>query len=77
MGRLRGTIDMPLTLEADDARIVSKWRVDTSFAVCPDMKSHTCGVMMLGKGAAYRTSTHHKLNTKSSTEGELVWGEMG
>lgn len=28
--------------------------------------------MMLGKGAIYGTSTKHKINTKSSTEGELI-----
>jgi hypothetical protein len=30
------------------------------------------GMMSLGKGAAYGTSTREKLNTKSSTEAELV-----
>ena len=68
---LRATVDLPLTLEADNAHIV-KWWVDASFAVHPDMKSHTGGMMSLGKGAAYGTSTRQKLNTKSSTEAELV-----
>ena len=68
---LRGTLNMPLTLEADECNIV-KWWVDASFAVHPDMRSHTGGVMMLGKGAIYGTSTRQKLNTKSSTEAELV-----
>jgi hypothetical protein len=36
------------------------------------MKSHTGGVMSLGTGAAYSTSKKQKLNTKSSTEAELV-----
>jgi hypothetical protein len=36
------------------------------------MKSHTGAMMSLGKGAAYGTSTRQKLNTKSSTEAELV-----
>jgi hypothetical protein len=36
------------------------------------MKSHMGGMMSLGKGAAYGTSTREKLNTKSSTEAELV-----
>jgi hypothetical protein len=62
---------MPLTLEADSMHIV-KWWVDASFAVHPDMKSHTGGVMSLGKGAIYGTSTRQKLNTRSSTEAELV-----
>jgi hypothetical protein len=68
---LRGTLQMPLTLEADNMHVV-KWWVDASFAVHPDMKSHTGGVMSLGKGAVYGTSTRQKLNTKSSTEAELV-----
>jgi hypothetical protein len=68
---LRGTAKMPLTLEADGCNIV-KWWADASFAVHPDMRSHTGGVMTLGKGAIYGTSTRQKINTKSSTEAELV-----
>ena len=71
MRYLRGTIDMPLTLEANNMSIV-KWWVDASFAVHPDMKSHTGGTMTLGKGMIYSASTQQKLNTKSLTEGELV-----
>jgi hypothetical protein len=47
---LRATADLPLTLEAENAHIV-KWWVDTSFAVHPDMKSHTGGMMSLGNTA--------------------------
>jgi hypothetical protein len=36
------------------------------------MKSHTGGVMTLGKGATYGMSTRKKLNTKSPTEAELI-----
>jgi hypothetical protein len=68
---LRGTLYMPLTLEADDINVI-KWYVDASFAVHPDMKSHTGGAMTLGKGVIYGTSTRQKINTKSSTEAELV-----
>ncbi len=71
MRYLRGTANMPLVLEADETHII-KWWVDASFAVHPDMKSHTGGAMVMGKGAIYSTSTRHKLNTKSSTEAELV-----
>jgi hypothetical protein len=58
-------------LEADDMHVV-KWWVDASFAVHPDMKGHTGVTMSLGKGSAYARSTRQKLNTKSSTEAELV-----
>jgi hypothetical protein len=36
------------------------------------MRSHTGGVLSLGKGAIYATSTRQKVATKSSTEAELV-----
>ena len=36
------------------------------------MKSHTGEMMTLGKGAVYATSQKQKINTKSSTESELV-----
>jgi ribosomal protein S24E len=36
------------------------------------MKSHTGATMSLGKGSVYSTSVRQKLNTKSSTEAELV-----
>jgi hypothetical protein len=71
MKYLRGTIDLPLMLEADNLHII-KWWVDASYAVHPDMKSHMGGVMTLGEGATYATSTRQKINTKSSTEAELV-----
>ena len=36
------------------------------------MRSHTSGMLSLGKGAVYSTSTKQKINTKSSTEVEFV-----
>ncbi len=71
MRYLRDTVDMPLTLEADELYVL-KWWVDASYAVHPDMRSHTGGAMTLGKGVVFGTSTRQKLNTKSSTEAELV-----
>jgi hypothetical protein len=71
MRYLRSTISMPLTLEASDVRII-KWHIDAAFAVHPDMKGHTGGNMTLGKGSVYGTSTRQKINTRSSTEAELV-----
>jgi hypothetical protein len=62
---------MLLTLEGDCACII-KWWVDVSFAVHPDMKSHTGGATTLGKCAVYGTSMQPKLNKRSSTEAELV-----
>jgi hypothetical protein len=46
--------------------------VDASYAVHGDMKSHTGGVISFGRGAVLSKSSKQKLNTRSSTEAELV-----
>jgi hypothetical protein len=68
---LRSTKDLVLRLSAENLNIV-KWWVDASYAVHHDMRSHTGGTMSMGTGAVYSTSKKQKLNTKSSTEAELV-----
>ena len=63
----------------DDKRIIGAktltdlytW-VDAAYAVHPDMKSQTGGAMSLGTGMIHCKSSKQKLNTKSSTEAELV-----
>ena len=45
---------------------------DAAFAVHPNMHSHTGGTMTLGRGCVISTSIKQKINTKSSTEAELV-----
>ena len=68
---LRRTKHYPLTLQADSMLSI-KWWVDASYGVHPDLRSHTGGTMSLGKGAVYSSSIRQKLNTRSSTEAELV-----
>ena len=46
--------------------------IDASFAVHDDMKGHTGGTMSFRKGVLHAKSSKQKLNTKSSTETELV-----
>ena len=46
--------------------------IDAAYAVHDDMKSHTGGIVTLGRGAVMSKSQKQKLNTKSSTEAELV-----
>ena len=50
------------------------WWVDASFAVHPDLKSHTAtgATVSFGKGCLISLSTKQKINTRSSTEAELV-----
>ena len=62
---------MPLTLSIDNMSIMKTW-VDASYAIHHDMRSHTGGNIMMGKGTLYSKSAKQKLNTKSSTEAELV-----
>jgi hypothetical protein len=68
---LKSTMHDVLTLKADGTRII-KWHVDASIAGHDDFNSHTGGVMTSGAGAIQTVSTKQKLNTKSSTEAELV-----
>jgi Reverse transcriptase (RNA-dependent DNA polymerase)/Zinc knuckle len=68
---ISGTLDITLTIGADDLSSIRTW-VDASYAVHPDMKSHTGGLMSMGTGGLVCKSSKQKLNTKSSTEAELV-----
>ena len=68
---LKRTKDDVLTLSANNLS-VTKWYADASFAVHPDMKSHTGITMTMGEGAVMSSSRKQKLNTRSSTEAELV-----
>jgi len=52
----RGTVNMPLVLEADNVQVV-KWWVDASFEVHVDMKRHTWGAISPGKGIIYGNFT--------------------
>lgn len=65
------TLHYKYTLGSDSMGNVRTW-VDASYAVHPDMKSHTGGVMSFGTGGLICKSSKQKLNTKSSTEAELV-----
>ena len=68
---LRETKDDKLTLEADGSSVISWW-IDASYAVHPNMRSHTGATMSMGKGCPISISTKQKLNTRSSTEAEVV-----
>jgi hypothetical protein len=68
---LRLTIFIPLVLGWDGTGRLT-WSVDASFAVHKDMRSHTGAVLSLGQGALMPMSLKQKINTKSSTEAELV-----
>jgi hypothetical protein len=73
MKYLNGTRHLRLILSAGNLHCI-KWFVDASFAVHPDYKSHTGATMSFedGEGAVQSVSRKQKLNTRSSTESELV-----
>jgi hypothetical protein len=68
---LRSTIGLPLILGATNGGVLH-WYVDASFAVHQNMRGHTGGALTLGQGFPITSSSKQKLNTRSSTESELV-----
>jgi hypothetical protein len=62
---------MPLILKADSLDIV-KWWVDVSYATHGNCKGHTGATMSMGTGSITGISKKQKINTRSSTESELV-----
>jgi hypothetical protein len=71
MSFLNHTKDDVLILSADNSHTIT-WYVDAAFGVHHDMKSHTGAIMTLGEGAIQSISTKQKVNSRSSTEAELV-----
>ncbi len=68
---LEQTKDDVLTLRSDGKR-VGHWHVDASFAVHPDFRSHTGATFTLGEGSITSISRKQGMNTRSSTEAEVV-----
>ena len=62
---------MPRYIGADGINVLKTY-VDASYAVHPDIRGHTGGAMSLGKGVFHTKCAKQKLNTKSSTETEVV-----
>ena len=60
-----------MTLSVDDLSIIKTW-VDASYATNNDTKSQTGANITLGKGTIYARLLKQKLNTKISTEADLV-----
>ena len=46
--------------------------IDAAYAVHDNMRSHTGGIISFGRGSLHAKSSKQKLNTKSSTEAEVV-----
>ena len=68
---LNGTFSDVLTLGAESLTELLNF-ADVSFAVHPDMRSHTGGGASFGRGVFLPMSKKQRINTGSSTEGEVV-----
>jgi hypothetical protein len=68
---IRGTKEMGIILEANVNLGVYGY-IDASYGVHADLKSHSGCVIGIGKGPIYAKSSTQKINTKSSSEAELV-----
>ena len=71
MSFLWRTKDEVITLQCKNIETIT-WYVDAAFAVHDDMKSHTGAIMTLGMGSVCSYSLKQKVNTRSSTEAELI-----
>ena len=68
---LQQTKDDIRIIQCDDITKIFTW-IDAAYAVHHNMRSHTGGTMSFGTGVIHAKSPKQKLNTKSSTEAELV-----
>jgi hypothetical protein len=71
LGFIQGTIDDRRILGADSLDTLYTW-VDASHAVHMNMRGHTGGIISMGTGMLHCKSSTQKINTKSTTESELV-----
>ncbi len=71
MKYLQQTKEDCLTLQSDGSR-TGRWFVDAAFAVHVDFRSHTGGLFTMGKGGIINITGKQKVNTRSSTEAEIV-----
>ena len=74
LGYLKRIIKLPLILQAGGVNVL-KWWVDASYPDNDDMRGHSGGNMSMGKyggGSIISILNKQKLNTKISTEAELI-----
>ena len=62
---------MPRIIGANGLDVLQTW-VDAAYATHHDIRGHTRGSMSLGHGVTHDKRSKQKLNTKRSTESEVV-----
>ena len=68
---INGTINKKRIIGARSLKDLFTW-IDAAYAVHANMRGHTGGAMSMGYGIIHGKSSKQKINTKSSTESELV-----
>ena len=68
---LKQTVQDKLTLRADGSGCL-RWHCDAAFALHDDYRSHTGSTFSMGDGAITSLSRNQGMNTRSSTEVEVV-----
>ncbi len=68
---LKGTAMLKRIMGMNGMMYLYTW-VDTSYGIHRDMKGHNGGVISMGQGAIIHGCSKQKINTKSSTESEVV-----
>ena len=68
---LSGTKKMKRIMGVNGLEYIQTW-INASYAIHRDMRGHTGGVISMGKGAVMHSCAKQKINTKSSTESEVV-----
>jgi hypothetical protein len=71
LGYLKSTEDLYLTLSCNDLNNLT-WYIDGSYASHDDMKGQSGAVFLAGDCAVLFKSNKQKINTRSSTESELI-----
>ncbi len=71
LGYLKGTTDYDLKISCNDLNKLT-WFIDGSYTIHSDMKGQSGAVLMIGDSAVLSRSSKQKLNTRSSTEAELI-----
>ena len=71
LGFLKGSIDDKRIIGVDSLRDLHVW-IDASHAVHESMRGHTGGTMSMGRGTIHSKSSKQRLDTKSTTESEVV-----
>ena len=68
---IRGNKYLSLILSSDKSGIL-KWYIDEPYSVHPNKKGHIGGGITMGRGKPISASRKQNINTRSSTESEII-----